>query len=154
MNSPDERGMPHLWAHIQEGVLACAGALLEDEALGAAATRSAERVLAPAVRDSFDRSSTTPYDVSSAIFSLDRLADTDPDGPWAGLASDARDWFHGRNAAGRPVYDATTGKVADGIDEGRVSGNSGAEANAEAAAALLDEAIRVARAMPENAIPT
>jgi hypothetical protein len=153
MNSPDERGTPHLWGHIQEGVLACAGELLEDDDLVSTASRSAERVLAPVVRDGFALRSVTPYDVSSSIFSLDRLADTDPTGPWGALATDARDWFHGRNPAGAPVYDTAAGRVADGIDGGRISGNSGAEANAEAAAALLDRAIAVAIAMPVDTIP-
>ena len=30
MNNPDERGEPHLWAHVQEGVLAEAGSMLDD----------------------------------------------------------------------------------------------------------------------------
>jgi hypothetical protein len=37
------------------------------------------------------------------------------------------------------------GRVADGIDEGRVSGNSGAEANIVAAEALFSDAVALAR---------
>jgi hypothetical protein len=41
------------------------------------------------------------------------------------------------------------GRVADGIDEDRVSANSGAESNISGAEALLDRAVAVARAMPD-----
>ena len=83
MNNPDERGTPHLWAHVQEGVLADAGAILEEPALIDAARRSAGALLEPAVRAGFDRVSTTPYDVASAAFGLDRLAAVtgEPGGP-------------------------------------------------------------------------
>ena len=56
---------------------------------------------------------------------------------YAEAAARARSWFHGRNAAGVPVYDRHLGLIYDGIDEGRVSGNSGAESNIEGALALL-----------------
>ena len=84
--------------------------------------------------------SVTPYDVTSTVFSLDRLAAATGEGRWTALAQDARAWFDGRNAAGAPVYDRARGRVADGIDEGRISENSGAEANIEAGGALLDAA--------------
>jgi hypothetical protein len=43
----------------------------------------------------------------------------------------------GRNSASQPVYDAARGMVFDGIDNGRVSQNSGAESNIEGALAFL-----------------
>ena len=141
MNNPDERGMPHMWAHVQEGILADAGACLNEPALVEAARRSASALLEPTVRDGFDLISATPYDVSSVVFGLDRLAVATDDGRWSALAADARAWFDGRNPARAPVYDRARGRVADGIDEGRVSENSGAEANIEAAGGLLDAAI-------------
>jgi hypothetical protein len=144
MNSVEETGTPHLWAHIQEGVLADAGVLLEEEAFVDAAEASARELLVPVVESGFDRPSVSPYDVSSAIFSLDRLARVRDDEAWTLLAADARAWFSGRNTAEMPVYDEERGRVADGIDEGRLNGNSGAESNIVAAEALMDRAIATA----------
>jgi hypothetical protein len=141
MNNPDERGMPHLWAHVQEGMLADAGALLEEPALIETARRSAQALLEPAVRGGFDRPSTTPYDVSSAVFGLDRLTAVTGEARWAELAADAREWFDRRNGAGSSVYDRSRGRVADGVDDDRVSRNSGAEANIEGASALMEDAV-------------
>jgi hypothetical protein len=152
MNNPDERGTPHLWAHVQEGVLADAGAILEEPALIDAARRSAGALLEPAVSAGFDRVSTTPYDVASTAFGLDRLAAVTGEPVWTRLAGDARGWFDGRNPAGSPVYDRRSGRVADGVDEGCVSRNSGAEANVEAAGALIEDAVASA-ALVQDLLP-
>jgi hypothetical protein len=151
-NSPYEVGTPHLWAHIQEGVLAWASALLEEPDLLDVATRSADALIVPVVESGFDRVSTSPYDVASCIFSLDRLHDATGQARWASLARDARAWFDGRNPAGAPVLDPVTGRVADGLDETRVSANAGAESNIVAIEALMDRAIDQARAMDEPAL--
>ena len=45
MNSPDERGRPHLWGHVQEAVLADASVVLGRKDLRALAVSSAEAVL-------------------------------------------------------------------------------------------------------------
>ncbi len=150
MNSSLERGRPHLWAHIQEGVLArCAGAL-GDVALLAIAGASAEAVLVPPVGAAFGaQTSSSPYDVASCVWSLERLAEATDDARWTGLAADALAWFDGRNAAGQPVYDRARGRVGDGVDEDRVSENSGAEANIVAAEVMLDQAAAIAREMPD-----
>jgi hypothetical protein len=143
-------GAPHLWAHIQEGALALASTLLEDPALLDIAVRSAEAVIEPAVHDRF---AATPrslaYDVSSCVWSLDQLARATEDERWGRLAADARGWFDGRNTAGRPIYDRERGAVADGIDNGRVSMNSGAESNIVAAAIFPQEAVAVADRMQD-----
>ncbi len=154
MNSPYERGVPHLWAHTQEGVLVDAASLLGDPSLLQTAIASAETLLAPIVRAGFNGPSSTPYDVSSTVFSLDRLSRATGDPVWSELAADARAWFGHRNAAGTLVYDPARGRVADGIDGDRVSGNSGAEANIEGANALPDAAVDVAQTMaPPSLIP-
>ena len=85
--------------------------------------------------------------MASCIYSLDRLHEAAGEPRWAALASDARAWFDGRNAAAAPVYDRRRGRVADGIDQGRVSENSGAESNIVAAEVLLDDTCAVARSM-------
>lgn len=150
MNSTEETGTPHLWAHIQEGVLADAGVLLGEPSLIGMAADSARSVLVPVVEGGFDRVSVSPYDVSSTVFSLDRLARAEEDEGWASLAADARAWFSGRNPAAKPVYDEDRGRVADGVDEGRISEHSGAESNIVAAEVLMDAAMRSA---PEVELP-
>ncbi|MEO8477095.1 MAG: hypothetical protein ABI572_08605 [Actinomycetota bacterium] len=150
MNSADERGTPHLWAHLQEGVLAEAGALLDDPSLVAIAAASADALWSPIVAGGFDRPSVTPYDVACGIYCLDRLARATGDEHWAALAADARAWFDGRNPAGAPVYDQIRGRVADGLDDGRVSGNSGAEANIVGAEALFDDVVRTASTLRDE----
>ena len=139
MNNPDERGEPHLWAHVQEGVLADAGKVLGDETLVDVARASAKALLVPIVRSGFERPSVTPYDVAHGVL-LDRLSRIDG-GEWSELAMLARSWFDQVDRSGRPVYDREAGRVADGVDEGRVSENSGAEANLVAAEALFEEAL-------------
>ena len=125
-------------------MLAEAGELLGDPSLVAIAAKSADALWAPIVADGFDRPSVTPYDVGCAVYALDRLARVTGDAHWEALASDARAWFDGRNPAGLPVYDRERGRVADGLDEGRVSGNSGAEANIVGAEALFDHVVATA----------
>lgn len=149
MNSPYERGEPHLWAHIQEGVLASVAGMLEEPDLLAIAVASAEAVVVPAVESGFARSGLAPFDVSSCIYSLDRLHEATGDARWSALAADARAWFDGRNPAGAPPYDRRRGRVADGIDDGRISGNSGAESNIVAAEALFDHTVEVARTLED-----
>ncbi len=148
-NSPYERVRPHLWAHVQEGALAAASTVLDDPDLVHRAALSADVLVVPAVTSGFAAASTSPYDVTSCIYSLDRLAEAAGDSRWRPLAADARAWFDGRNAAEAPVYDRRLGRVADGVDGDRVSENSGAESNIVAAAALLEEAVEVARTLED-----
>jgi hypothetical protein len=149
-NARLEVGAPHLWGHVQEGALAAAARELGRPEYLAAAAASAEAVVVPAVSSAFrEQRSTSPYDVAACIWSLDQLATASGDERWAQLAADGRAWFHGRNAAGAPVYDRERGRVADGVDGTRVSENSGAESNIVAAEVLLDEAVAVARELPD-----
>ena len=148
-NNDEEVGQPHLWAHIQEGVLAWSASVLDEPDLLDVATRSVEALVVPAVDSEFAATSTSPYDVASCIYSLDRLHEATGQPRWAALAADARAWFDGRNAASAPVYDRLRGRVADGIDQGRISKNSGAESNIVAAEALLDDALEVARSLDD-----
>jgi len=149
LNSPYEREMPHLWAHIHEGVLAWTSTALEDPELLRVAVASAGRVIVPAVTSGFDRPGYSPYDVTSCIWSLDRLAEATSDPAWAALAADARSWFDGRNPAGLPVHDRRRGRVADGVDEDRISENSGAESNVVAAEVLVAETLAQAATLTD-----
>lgn len=149
-NAELEVGMPHLWAHVQEGALAEAAQKLDRPDYLEAAIASAEIVIVPAVTSAFGgRESTSPYDVAAAVWSLDRLFAATGDERWARLAADGRAWFDGRNSAGAAVYDRKRGRVADGIDGTRVSENSGAESNIVAAEVLPDDVVEVARSMPD-----
>ncbi len=74
MNAPEERGRPHLWGHLQEGVLAEAGMLLGRDDLVDIARHSAGLVFRDVVQSGFDRDRVLPYDVASCVDGLDRLA--------------------------------------------------------------------------------
>ncbi len=128
----------HLWGHLQEAALADAGMAFGRTDLVEAARRSAEAVLIPAVEQHFPGPRVLPFDVSCVVRGIDAVAAATRDSRYERMASLARAWFDGRNTASAPVYDRTAGLVFDGIDDGRVSQNSGAEANIEGALALLD----------------
>ena len=130
---------PHLWAHMQEGVLADAGTLLGRDDLVEIARRSADAYLAPLVRSRFDLPTVQPYGVACAVFSLSRLAVATGDVAYAELARLSRAWFDGRNSAHVPVYDREVGRVHDGIDDGVLNEHSGAESNIVGAQALIDD---------------
>jgi len=145
MNARDETGHPHLWGHVQEAALAGAGALLGRDDVIDVARCSADLVFRDAITTGFDMPCVQPYDVASAIQVMDGLHAATGAVEYADLAESARQWFDGRNPAHRPVYDAGTGRVADGIDAGRLNANSGAESNVVAAQALLDGVVDQAR---------
>jgi hypothetical protein len=149
MNAPEERGRPHLWGHLQEGVLAEAGVLLRRDELVDIAHHSAGLVFREVVESGFDLERVLPYDVASCIDGLDRLAVATSAPEYRELARQARAWFDGRNPAGRPVYDRDAGRVGDGVDHGRVSAGSGAESNIVAATALLDSTVTLASTLIE-----
>lgn len=137
---PDAAGNPeiHLWGHLQEGALARAGRAFDRPDLVEAARAGVEAVFVPRVDRAFRAPDTLPFEVSSAVFGLDEVARATGEARYAEYADLARAWFHGRNAAGVPVYDRLRGLVHDGIDDGRVNANSGAESNVEGALALFD----------------
>jgi hypothetical protein len=113
------------------------GRALGDSDLVDCARASADALLLPAVDGGFNFDHVLPFEVSRAIAGLDAVAHATSDSRYASAAERGREWFHGRNTAGQPVYDAKRGLVYDGIDHGRVSRNSGAESNIEGAEALL-----------------
>lgn len=137
-DDPDQRE-PHLWGHIQEGVLAEASVFLGRPDLLEVARESALRYLAPVIDGRFDLPLVQPYGVASAVFGVDRLAAVTDEPRFRQLAELARGWFHERNTAERAVYDRAAGKVYDGIDSGVINLHSGAESNIVGAHALLPE---------------
>jgi hypothetical protein len=141
MNSPDERGRPHLWGHIQEAVLADASVVLGREDLCLLAISSAEAVFVEVIESGFGLPHVQAYDVQSAAFVMDRLSAVTGQPRYRELALKARTWFDGRNSARAAIYDRANGRVADGLDNGRLSDRSGAEANISAGLALLDDPV-------------
>jgi hypothetical protein len=127
----------HFWGHLQEAALAETGRALGHSDLVECARDSADALLVPAVEASFDFPTVLPFDVSCVIAGLDAVAHATSDRRYAASAARGRAWFHGRNAAAQPVYDAHRDLVYDGVDRGQVSRNSGAESNVEGALALL-----------------
>ncbi len=127
----------HLWGHLQEAALAEAGRALDRPDLVERARASAESLLLPAVAACLSAECVLPFDLSCVVAGLAAVTRATGDARYADAAARARSWFFGHNAAGQPVYDSGRGLIYDGIDEGRVSRNSGAEANIEGALALL-----------------
>jgi len=137
---PDRAGNPnvHLWGHLQEAALARVGTELGRDDLVQAAARSADAILVPAAQLAFPGPRSLAFEVGSTVAGLDALAAATNEPRFAELATLARAWFDGRNAASEAVYDRERGCVFDGIDGDRVSRNSGAESNVEGALALVD----------------
>jgi len=71
------------------------------------------------------------------VSGLMAVARSTGDARYADAAARARAWFLGRNSASSPVYDHGSGLFYDGIDQGHVSRNSGAESNIEGNLAML-----------------
>ncbi|MBI2325000.1 MAG: hypothetical protein HYU87_08590 [Chloroflexi bacterium] len=157
-DDPDQRE-PHLWAHLQEGALAEAGAYLGRDDLVEVARESALRYLAPLIDSGFDLPTMQPDGVACALFGVERLAAVTGERRFTQLSERARAWFQG-DPAGRPVYDRAAGRVRDGIDAGVLNEHSGAESNIAAAQALFSEiaggiathAAAIERDLPDVAI--
>jgi hypothetical protein len=129
---------PHSWGHVQEGALALVGQAFDDRALIGVAARSARLRLVPQAQTCQVAARVEPHEVSSLLFSLHAVHGVVGSGELVEAAEQARSWFFGSNTAGAAVYDAANGLMFDGVDAGRISRNSGAEANIEAALALYD----------------
>lgn len=139
-DNPDE-AEPHLWGHVQEGVLAEAAILLDRPDLLATARASALAYLRPLIESGFDAPTVQPYGVASALYSVERLAAVARDPLFRDLTRKARAWFDGRNPAHASVRDTATGRVHDGIDAAALNTHSGAESNIVGAQALIDEVV-------------
>ena len=152
MNSYQERGNPHLWGHLQEAALVRASPVLGRDDLIITASRSADLVFRRPVDSGFDQPQVQPFDVACAVYVLDTLAEATGQAEYRSLAILARAWFDGRNSAQRPVYDRGAGRVGDGVDDGRVSANSGAESNIVAAQALFSDVVALGHRLPESEV--
>ena len=132
----------HLWGHLQEAALAEAGSAFGRADLLDVACASADGLLVPAVDWCHTAEHVLPFDVSCVVAGLAAVARATGKSRYADAATNARAWFAGRNSAGQPVYDRGRGLVYDGIDDGHLSRNSGAESNIECGLALLEPRAR------------
>ncbi len=148
-----DAAVPHLWGHIQEGVLAMASTTLGRPDLLETARRSADAYLLPLIECGFDVPTVQAYGAASAVFVMDRLSQACGEVRYDRAARDARAWFDGRNPVGRPVYDRSEGRVHDGIDAGRVNPHSGAESNVLGAQVLVDEVAAWLLRRPDECSP-
>ena len=154
-DDPDERE-PHLWAHVQEGALARAGAYLGRDDLVEIARKSALGYLAPLIDSGFDLPTVQPDGVASALFGVESLAAVTGEARFEQLAERARAWFDARDPTRRPVYDRVAGRVHDGIDSGVLNLHSGAESNIAGAQAFFSElriSVREQAAVLESLMP-
>jgi hypothetical protein len=137
---PDVPGCPdiHLWGHMQEAALARVGQAFDRMDLVDVARAGVDSLFVPRVARAFEAPTTLPFDVSCAVLGLSAVAEATGQARYAKEADLARKWFRGRNAAHRPMYDRRRGLVYDGIDDGSINPNSGAESNIEGALALFD----------------
>ena len=152
LNNPDEP-VPHLWGHVQEGVLADAAIVLDRPDLLAVARGSARALIVPEIERGFRRPTMQPYSVAAMVYVTDRLHVATNELVYATLRDHARAWFDGRNTAGLPVYDRVAGRVADGVDDGHVNEHSGAESNIVGAQALFPEVARRATELLDEVAP-
>jgi hypothetical protein len=144
--------IPHLWGHVHEGVLAEAAPVLDRPDLLDLARHSAHSLLVPQIEGAFPERTVQPYGVAAAVYAMDRLYQATGEAAYSRWRDQARAWFDGRNSASRPVYDRVSGRVSDGIDDGRINPHSGAESNIVGAQALLpDVAARVGKLLDEVA---
>ncbi len=130
---------PHLWGYVQPAALARASVALKRSDWLRLAEETVSRFLASRVRAAFPHTTVIAYEVSSVVADLKILAEVTGNHRYRELLFLARAWFRGRNAASQPVYDTVQGTVSDGIDDGQLNPNSGAESNIEGALALIDE---------------
>lgn len=141
-----EPGMLHvqLWGYHQLHAVASAAALLDEPSLLASCRRTIANLIEPDVRAMFwhsypDRRKDhlCAYMVSPIVQGLDAMHHATGARRYRDLALRGAAWFYGRNDARAPMYDPTTGMCRDGMTDGVVSDNYGAESSIEAGFAEL-----------------
>jgi glycosyltransferase involved in cell wall biosynthesis len=83
----------------------------------------------------FDQQPVEVYSIISACLDAYRVT---KELTWYNAASQAFEWFFGRNALGLPVYDAETGGCRDGLHIDRLNENQGAESTLSYIQSLLE----------------
>lgn len=101
--------------------------------------------------DSTGRWAGTAYHVSSLVAGLAELYLTTGDSGYAERASRIAEWLVGENPAGDSMYHPVLGGCYDGILEGRINRNLGAESSIEAGRAELFRFRSASGSVPEQA---
>jgi len=143
--------MWHMWGNGQTQALAQAGALLRDKNMIGSAEREAQgfysRLLIQGFVKEIDvaapehtiRYEQIAYGVRPMAVGLIRLYEATKKREYLTMAGLAASWFFGNNAAQKPMYDPTTGRCFDGIQDSlTVNLNSGAESTIEALYTLFE----------------
>lgn len=68
-----------------------------------------------------------PVDVLKLAMACGKAARLTADGRWRDTLARCRDWFHGKNDLGLPLFDEKTGGCCDGLEKDGVNLNQGAE---------------------------
>jgi hypothetical protein len=160
----------HAWGARATEALARAGKILDRPVLTAAARQEADalwtRMLladqfpSEIARDGAVRAyPQIAYGVGPIVEGLLALGDATEGTPYAMLGGLAATWFFGANPAAVAMYDEATGRTFDGLDEGGVNRNAGAESTVEALLALgalsrNPTAARYTRYRPDGAART
>lgn len=138
------RAHVELWGYHQLHAVAEASRLLDDARLLIPCRHTVNNLLEPDVRAMFWRDypqrgkeGICAYMVTPIVQGLASLYRATGAKRYRELALTGSAWFYGRNDARAAVYDPTTGKCRDGISDGIVSENHGAESSIEAGFAEL-----------------
>jgi len=126
------------WGYHQLQAVACAGRLFSRLDYLAACERTARTVVRPLIEGQFGlvapwaKSPACAYDVSSLVLGLEELYRGTHRPIYREQALVCADWLTGGNPSGARLYNPRTGMCYDGLTDGVVSQNCGAESTIEA----------------------
>src|SRR6266542_5054891 len=120
--------------HLEATVLVETGSVLGPSELIECARASAEVLLLPRSQIQLRFRTRAAVDLSCTTAGLAAVAGATSSARYSTAAACSRLWFHGRNTASQPVYEAQRDMVYDGIDRLHLSRDSGADSNIERAA--------------------
>ena len=127
-----------LWGYHQLQAVGRAGRLFSRLDYVAACEKTVRHLVKPVVDDGFyhiypgEQNHQCAYDISTLALGLEELYRITLKRDYLDLARRCAEWLDGNNPAGAAVYDPRTGCCSDGITNGVVSANCGAESAIEA----------------------
>ncbi len=126
------------WGYHQLQAMARAGRLFSRVDYLAACARAVQQVINPLIQAKFGtrepwlHEPRCAYDISSIVLGLEELYACTHRDVYRRQAIACVDWLYGANSSGAAIYDPATGRCADGVVNGVVSPNCGAESAIEA----------------------